>query len=59
VGRERGVGFFFDGSGQAVATDHDHGVEVVGFSAVNFAFGGGQLNLRHNSIIGENYEISS
>jgi hypothetical protein len=59
VGLERGVGFFLDGIGQAVAAHHDHGVEVVGFSTVNFAFGGGQLNLRHNSIIGENYEISS
>jgi hypothetical protein len=32
---------------------------VVGVGAMGFALGGGQLNLRHNDIIGENYEISS
>jgi hypothetical protein len=44
VGVQRGVDFLFDGGGQAVAADHDHRVEVVGFGAVFLALGGGELD---------------
>ena len=49
---QSGVGFFFYGVSEPIASDHDHGVKVVGFGAVFFALGGGQLNLRHTDIIG-------
>ena len=49
---QRGIGFFFNGGGQAITTDHHDGVEVMGFGAVFFTLGGGQLNLRHTAIIG-------
>jgi 23S rRNA (uridine2552-2'-O)-methyltransferase len=52
VGVERAVGFFFDVGGQAIVTDHDHGVKVVRFGAVNFALCRGELYLGHASIIG-------
>ena len=39
VGVERGFGFFEYGGSQAVTTNHDHGVEVVGFGAKNLALG--------------------
>ena len=48
-----GVGFLFNRSGEPVTTYHDHGVQVMRFGAVFFALGGGQLNLRHVTIIGE------
>ena len=48
---ERAVHFLLDGGGEAIATDHDHGVEVVGFGPVHFALGGGELYLRHGTII--------
>ena len=51
VGVERGIDFFFDGRGQAVVADHDDGVEVVGFGAVNLALGGGECDLGHGTII--------
>jgi hypothetical protein len=53
VGVERGVGFYFDGSGKPITTDHDDWVEVMRFRAMFFTLGGGQLNLRHNRIIGQ------
>jgi hypothetical protein len=61
VGVQGGIGFFFDGVGQTAATDHDHGVEVMGFGAVHFALRGGKLDMGHGRIIGEGsiYEISS
>ena len=61
VGVECGVGFFFDSGGKTITTDHDDRVKVMGFSAMHFALGWGQLYLRHNRIIGEIgiYEISS
>ena len=51
VGVEGGVNFFFNVNGQAVATDHDHGVQVVRLGAVDFALGGGKLNMGHAGII--------
>lgn len=48
-----GIGFFFDRGGEPVTTNHDHRVKVMRFGAVFFALGGGQLNLRHIYIIGE------
>ena len=47
VGVEGGVHLFLDGRGQAVAADQDHGVQVVGISAVESALGGSELNLGH------------
>jgi 23S rRNA (uridine2552-2'-O)-methyltransferase len=52
VGVEGHVDFFFDVAGQAIATDHDDGVQVVGFGAVFLALGRSQLNLGHVGIIG-------
>ncbi len=45
------VDFFFYVGSQAIATDQNHGVQVVGFSAVFFALSGCQLDLRHVGII--------
>jgi hypothetical protein len=42
VGIQGGVGFFFDGGGQAIAANHHHGVEVVRVSSMGFALGWGQ-----------------
>jgi ascorbate-specific PTS system EIIC-type component UlaA len=42
VGIQGGIGFFFNGGGQAVAANHHHGVKVVGISPVDFALGWGQ-----------------
>ena len=52
MGVQGSVDFFFDGGGKAIATHHDDGVKVVGFGAVFFALGRGQLNLGHAGIIG-------
>jgi len=52
MGVEGGIDLFFDVGGQAIATDHDDGVEVVGFGAVFLALGRSQLNLGHVGIIG-------
>lgn len=52
MGVQGSVGFLFDGGGESVATDHYDGVEVMGFGAVFFALGRGQLNLGHAGIIG-------
>lgn len=52
MGVEGCVGFFFYIGGEAVATDHDHGVQVVRLGAVNFALGGGKLDVGHAGIIG-------
>ena len=54
MGIERLFGFFFDGIGQAVATNHDDRVQVMGCGAVVFAVGGVQLYLGHGAIIGLN-----
>ena len=48
---QRQFGFFGDSGTQTVVTDHDHRVEVVRRSAVNFAFSRGQLDSRHTGII--------
>lgn len=48
-----GIGFLFNRGGEPVTTNHDHRVKVMRFRAVFFALGGGQLNLRHGYIIGE------
>jgi len=52
MGVEGGIDLFLDVGGQAIATDHDDGVEVVGFGAVFLALGRSQLNLGHVGIIG-------
>ena len=41
------VNFFLPGGCEAIAADHDHGVEMVGVGAVFPALGGSQLNLGH------------
>ena len=51
VGVQGSVDFFFYVGSQAIATDQNHGVQVVGFSAVFFALSGCQLDLRHVGII--------
>ncbi len=51
VGIQGGVDFFFYVGSQAIATDQNHGVQVVGFSTVFFALSGCQLDLRHVGII--------
>ena len=51
VGIERRVNFFFDVGSQAIISDHDNRVEMVGLSAVNLALGRSQLNLGHIGII--------
>ena len=51
MGVECHVDFVFYIGGKAIATDHDDGVEVVGFGAVFLALGRSQLNLRHVGII--------
>ena len=48
-----GIGFLLNRGGEPVTTHHDHGVQVMRLGAVFFALGGGQLNLRHVTIIGE------
>lgn len=52
MGVERGVGFFLDIIGQAIAADHNHRVKVVRLGTVDFALGGGKLNMGHAGIIG-------
>lgn len=52
MGVQGSVGFLFDGGGEPVTTDHHDGVEVMGFGALFFALGWGQLNLGHAGIIG-------
>jgi len=51
VGIQRGIDFFFYVGSQAIATDQNDGVQMVGFSAKVLALGGSQLNLRHVGII--------
>jgi len=52
VGVQGQVNLFFDVIGQAITTDHDDGIKVVGFGAVFLALGRGQLDLGHVGIIG-------
>ena len=51
VGVKSLFSFLGNGGTQTVITDHDHWVEVVRRSAVNFAFSRGQLDSRHAGII--------
>ena len=51
VGVQSGVDFFFYVGSQAIATDQDNRVQMVGFSAVFLALSGCQLNLGHVGII--------
>jgi 23S rRNA (uridine2552-2'-O)-methyltransferase len=51
MGIQGGINFFFDVVRQAVTAHHDHGVKVVGFSAMFFALGRSQLDLGHTAII--------
>ena len=48
---QREFGFFDHSGAETVVTDHDHRVEMVRGSAVNFAFSRGQLDSRHTGII--------
>ena len=48
---KRQVDFFLHSGGQAIAANQDHRVEMVGFSAVFAALGGGELYLGHTRII--------
>ncbi len=52
MGVQGSVGFLFDGGSKPVTADHHDGVEVMGFGALFFALGRGQLNLGHAGIIG-------
>ena len=45
------IDFFFDRRGQAISTDKDHRVQMVGIGAVFPALCGSQLNLGHGRII--------
>lgn len=47
MGVERGVNFLLDGGREAIATNQDNRVQVVGVGAVFPALGGSQLNLGH------------
>ena len=51
MGGERGIDLFLHGGREAVPSDQDHGVQVVGIGAVFPALGRGQLDLRHGRII--------
>jgi len=51
VGVQGGINFFLNRGGQAISTDEDHGVEVMGIGAVFPALRGSQLNLGHGRII--------
>ena len=51
VGIERRVNFFFNVGTDAIVSNQDHGVQMVGLGAVNLALGGSQLYLRHMGII--------
>lgn len=46
------IGFFLNGSGQAIRANHHDRIEVMSIGAVIFALGGGKLYLSHASIIG-------
>ena len=46
-----GVDFLLDGGGEAIAANQDHGVQVVGGSALFPALGRSQLNLGHPRIM--------
>ena len=52
MGVQGGVCFLFDGGSESITADHDDGVKVMGFGALFFALGRGQLNLGHAGIIG-------
>jgi len=51
VGVQRRIDLLLHGGREPVGTDHHHRVEVMGFSAVFLALGGGQLNRGHPRII--------
>jgi hypothetical protein len=51
MGVQGGIDFFFDGGGQAIAADEDHGVQVVGIGAMFPALCRSQLNLGHGRIM--------
>ena len=51
MGLEGGVGFLQDGFGQAIATDHHDGIQVVCVGAQGATLGSVQFNCRHPSII--------
>ena len=51
MGLECGIDLLLNGGRKSVATDQDHGVQMVGIGAVFPALGGSQLNLRHTRII--------
>ena len=52
MGLEGVIDFLGDRGGQAVASDHHHGVEMVGVRAMRFAFGGSECYACHAGIIG-------
>ena len=51
MGVEGGVDFLLHGRGEAIATNQDHGVQVVGGGALVPALGRSQLNLGHPRIM--------
>ena len=51
MGSQGGIDLLDDGRGEAIGTDHDDRLEVVGRRAVFLALGGGQFNCRHGRII--------
>lgn len=51
MGIERVADFLLDIVGKAIATHHDHRIEVVGLGAVFFALDGGELYFGHGGII--------
>ena len=59
MGVECAIDFFFDIGGQAVIAHHHDRVQVVRIGTVNFALGGGQLNMGHTAIIGAMKKTSS
>jgi hypothetical protein len=51
MGVQSGFGFFDNGRSQAIPTDHDNGIQVMGIGAKDFALGRCELNLGHSRII--------
>ena len=52
MGVERRIHFFFDIGGQAIATDEDHRIKMVGIGAMHFALRRSKFNKGHAAIIG-------
>ena len=52
MGVQRAIDFFFDIGSQAIVAHHHDRVQVVRIGAMDFALGGGELDMGHTAIIG-------